>query len=108
VPKWEYLTWATDNAFGYSGARVIHVNGDEVEDERPIYEAFNAIGRDGWEMVNTMKTEFRVVFVFKRLLREPEDSVSGSSSERQADDEAIADAWADQTALRQPEADPHE
>ena len=69
-PGWEYMTWGTDDAFGYTGGRVELVNGEDIVDDRPIYVALADAGRDGWELVNTLATKYRVVLVFKRPLVE--------------------------------------
>ena len=66
MQKWEYLTWGTEDTFGYSGARIYHVNGEDVDDHRSIYEALAEAGENGWELVDTIKTEYRLALVFKR------------------------------------------
>ena len=66
MPKWEYQTWGTDDTFGYTGGRVELVNGEDTEDDRPIYVALAEAGNDGWELVSTIATKYRVVLVFKR------------------------------------------
>jgi hypothetical protein len=70
VPKWEYLTWGTDDAFGYTGSHVNHVNGEDATDERSIYEALAKAGEDGWELVSAIQTKYRVVLMLKRPVPE--------------------------------------
>jgi hypothetical protein len=108
VPTWEYLVWTTADT--KAGRSIRDINGEQLSSYHLEYPALIEAGAQGWELVSVVVSGAKNAHTlyFKRPLRELEDSASRSSPERQADDEVIADAWADQTALRQPEADPHE
>jgi hypothetical protein len=104
VPMWEYLTWTTADT--KAGRSIREINGEQLQTYQLEHPALVEVGAQGWELVSVVVsgTKNGHTLYFKRRLSESlEDSVQGSSLERRADDEAIARAWADQTALRHPE-----
>jgi hypothetical protein len=98
VPTWEYQTWTTADT--KAGRSIREINGEALGEYRPEYPALAEAGQQGWELVGVVASGVKNAHTlyFKRLLSEPLED-----RERQSNNEAIARAWADQTALRQPE-----
>jgi hypothetical protein len=106
MPMWEYLTWTTTDT--KAGRSIRDINGEQLTTYQLEHPALVEVGAQGWELVSVVVVSGSKnghTLYFKRPLRDSEDSVQGSSTERQSDDEAIADAWAGQTGLRQPGED---
>jgi hypothetical protein len=99
MATWEYLTWTTTDT--KAGRSIREVNGEPLEEYQRESPALVEVGQQGWELVSVVVSGAKNghMLYFKRLLSE---SVHDRVQERRSDDDAIADAWADQTALRPP------
>jgi len=63
---WRYLELVYDRG----QPAHLRIDGVDLSDGRSAPEVLSQLGRDGWEMVSALRTEYRRVFLFKRQLPE--------------------------------------